>query len=226
MPIDFRENEIMRKGENEMDNEIKVENWNGYNIRFVNVNGEWQAVMKDVCDACDLKTNGISRRLSKDVISNHPLLTKGGYQEMLLINEYGIYDLVFQSKKPQAKEFRLWVYKMLSELRKATGLEGFEVFRMLDKEHQKEAMAKLQQGLSAPKRVDFIKANTITDKAISNKYGYPKMVKKDDMTPSMLADREPILNDTVELMTVHDKYGIPESVSKEIYKRYSKGEKK
>lgn len=209
-----------------MDNEIKVENWNGYNIRFVNVNGEWQAVLKDVCDALGMRTNAISKRMPKGATKSGYLMTNGGVQEMLLVNEYGIYKAFFRSNKPEAEEFQEWIYKIVSELRKATGLEGFEVFRMLDKEHQKEAMAKLQQGLSAPKRVDFIKANTITDKAISNKYGYPKMVKKDDMTPSMLADREPILNDTVELMTVHDKYGIPESVSKEIYKRYSKGEKK
>lgn len=204
-----------------MEETIKVENWNGYNIRFVNVNGEWQAVMKDVCDACDLKTNGISRRLSKDVISNHPLLTKGGYQEMLLINEYGIYDLVFQSKKPQAKEFRLWVYKMLSELRKTTGLEGFEIFRMLDKEHQKLAMSKLQSNLIEPTKEQFIKANTIADKAISNVYGYPKMVKKDDMTPQMLVDRQPIMEETVDVMLFKDKYGVPDSVSQTIYGRHT-----
>lgn len=37
---------------------------------------------------------------------------------------------------------------LLVELRKQTGLEGFEVFRMLDKEQQKEAMQKLREGVS------------------------------------------------------------------------------
>lgn len=110
---------------------------------------------------------------------------------------------------------------MLSELRKATGLEGFEVFRMLDKEHQKEAMKTLRDNLRQPTRVDFIKANSITNKAISNRYGYPKMIKKKDMSPQMLADREPILEDTVELMGVKDKFNLDIGVSENIYKKYA-----
>ena len=90
---------------------------------------------------------------------------------------------------------------------------------MLDKEHQKEMMKKLQEGLKKPARVDFIKANTIANKAVSLKHGYPKMVKKADMAPEMLKDREPILADTVELMTVKDKYGLDVSVSDTIYKK-------
>ena len=45
------------------------------------------------------------------------------------------------------------------------------------------------------------------------------MVKKADMAPEMLKDREPILADTVELMTVKDKYSLDVSVSDTIYKK-------
>ena len=138
---------------------------------------------------------------------------------MLIVNEFGIYDTVFQSRKAEAKEFRYWVYTMLKELREASGLEGFQVFRMLDKEHQKEAMKNLQKSLKQPKRVDFIKANTIANKAISNKHGYPKMIKKEEMTPQMLVEREEVLDDTVELMGVNDKYDLNISVSEQIYKK-------
>ena len=31
--------------------EMKVENWNGHNIRFVWKDGDWWGVAKDVCDA-------------------------------------------------------------------------------------------------------------------------------------------------------------------------------
>ncbi len=75
---------------------------------------------------------------------------------------------------------------------------------MLDKDHQKDAMQQLRNALAQPKRVDFIKANTIANKAVSNKYGYPKMVKKDEMTPNMLIDRQQILEDTVNLMVVKE----------------------
>lgn len=197
---------------------MKTEIWNGYPIRFVEKNGEWWAVLKDVCDALGLKTYDVSRRI-KDMVSTHNLETAGGKQQMLIVNEFGIYDTVFQSRKSEAKEFRYWVYEMLKQLRKATGLEGFQIFRMLDKEHQKEAMRHLQQSLKNPARVDFIKANTIANKAISNRHGYPKMVKKADMTPQMLVEREPILEDTVELMGVNDKYDLGISVSEQIYKK-------
>lgn len=196
---------------------MKTEVWNGYPIRFVEKDGEWWAVLKDVCDALGLKTYDVSRRI-RDMVSTHNLETAGGRQQMLIVNEYGIYDTVFHSRKPEAKEFRYWVYGMLKELRQSTGLEGFQIFRMLDKEHQKEAMSTLKKSLRQPVRVDFIKANTIANKAISNKYGYPKMVKKADMTPSMLVEREGVLDDTVELMGVNDKYQLGISVSEQIYK--------
>ena len=37
--------------------EIKIEKWADHDIRFVEVNGEWRAVLKDICDALDLKTS-------------------------------------------------------------------------------------------------------------------------------------------------------------------------
>ena len=174
MPIKLRK--LGQKGE-----DMKIENWNGHQIRFIEINGEWFAVLKDVCDALGLRSN-----------------------------------------KPEAKDFKRWVYGMLKDLRESTGLKGFEVFRMLDKEHQKDMMRELQSGLRHPVRVDFIKANTIANKAISNKHGLPKMVKKDEMTPEMLKEREPILEDTVDLMKAKERFELNDlSVSKKIYQMYN-----
>ena len=198
-------------------NELRAENWNGYTIRFVYVNGEWMAVLKDVCDAMNLKTFKVSQQLPKDILFRYTLPTNGGPQEMLLVNEIGIYKTVFRSHKPEAENFQDWVYNMLCNLRKATGLEGFEVFRMLDKEHQKQAMKRLQDGLRQPAKVDYIKANTIADKAVSSLYGHPKMLKKKDMPPQMLSERERILDDTVSLMALNDRYHLNLSVSAAIY---------
>lgn len=213
---------------------MKVEIWAGHSIRFVEQDGEWWAVLKDVCEALGLKTFDVRRRLGEDMGSNHTLRkdvpkrdtvsstavdTAGGKQEMLIVSEYGIYDTVFQSRKPEARAFRRWVYDMLATLRRQSGLEGFEVFRMLDKEHQKAMMQRLQQGLAHPVRVDFIKANTIANKAVSNRHGRVRMLKKAEMTPEMLADRERILADTVELMSVKDRFKLDISVSDAIYSR-------
>ena len=202
---------------------MKIENWNGHQIRFIEIKGEWWAVLKDVCDALNLKTKYIVERLEDEVVStDHVPDSLGRIQEMLVVNEYGIYDAIFSSKKPEAKDFKRWVYGMLKDLRESTGLKGFEVFRMLDKEHQKEMMRELQSGLRHPVRVDFIKANTIANKAISNKHGLPKMIKKDEMTPEMLKEREPILEDTVDLMKAKERFELNDlSVSKKIYQMYN-----
>jgi len=180
--------------------------------------GEWWAVATDICKALGLTqvTRAVSTLPAKGVTISKTL-TNGGVQEVNIINEQNIYRLIFKSRKPEAEQFQDWVYNMLKELRQATGLEGFQIFRMLDKEHQKEAMAKLKEGLRNPVRVDYIKANTIANKAVSNKFGFPKMVKKSDMTPDMLVARQCILEDTVELMTVKEKYNLDISVSDHIY---------
>lgn len=201
---------------------FRVENWMNHEIRFVEkVPGEWWAVLSDVATALDLKAFKVKQRLSDDLLSKYTVEdTLGRQQEMLIVNEYGIYETVFESRKKEAKEFKRWVFDMLKALRQSTGLEGFQVFRMLDKEHQKEAMAKLQESIHQPTKRHYIKANTIADKAVSSKFGYPKMMKKEDMSPDMLVARQPILDDTIELMVTVEKYGLPIKVSETIYSKH------
>lgn len=206
-----------------MNNEIRVENWNGYNIRFVDLNGEWWAVLADVCKPLGLQAKLVKQRLDDRVVLNYLLNDRFGRpHNTLLVNEIGIYKTIFKSRKPEAEAFQDWVFSVIKYLREQTGLEGFEVFRMMDKEHQKQAMTRLHNGLSEPIDVDYIKANTIANKAVSNKYGYPKMVKKEDMTPQMMKDREPIVDETVDLMVTKERYGLDFSVSDAIYNRVQK----
>ena len=195
---------------------MKTENWNGHEIRFVNINDEWWAVAKDVAEALGYpETNAMTKRLEKSDLMSDKL--SGMNMKSVLVNEFGIYDAVFGSHKKEAKEFKRWIFDIIKELRQSTGLEGFQVFRMLDKEHQKTAMQNLKKSLRKPVRVDFIKANVIANKAISNKHGFPKMIKKAEMTPDMLVERQEILDSTVELMGIKDRYGLKLSVSEEIY---------
>ncbi|MCC9696182.1 phage repressor protein [Streptococcus agalactiae] len=199
---------------------MRTETWNGYDIRFVEHQGEWWAVLADICHALDVKPKRVKERLVDEVVStDHVADSLGRQQEMLIVNEFGIYDTIFSSRKPEAKSFKFWVFETIKQLRQATGLEGFEVFRMLDKEHQKEAMARLTNSLDRVSKKDLIKANTITNKAVSNKFGYSKMVKKSEMTPDMLVAREMILDDTVELMGIKEKFGLNISVSESIYNK-------
>lgn len=36
----------------------RTENWRGHSIRFVEIDGNWWAVLKDICDALNLSTWG------------------------------------------------------------------------------------------------------------------------------------------------------------------------
>ena len=199
---------------------MKIEHWNGYDIRFVEHNGEWWAVLADIAKTLSLRTDKVKSRLENDHLSKVTIIdSMGRNQEALIVNEFGIYEAIFSSRKPEAKSFKLWVYETIKQLRQANGLEGFEIFRMLDKEHQKEAMARLSNSLGRISKTDMIKANTITNKAVSNKFGYSKMVKKSEMTPEMLVAREAVLDDTVELMGIKEKFGLKISVSDSIYNK-------
>ena len=201
---------------------IKIENWNGHEIRFVWQNGEWWAVGVDICKALDLSDPQKSiSRLPKDGVTNCRVTDAlNREQNTNIINEQNIYRLIFRSRKKEAEHFQDWVYNMLKELRQTIGLEGFQIFLMLDKEHQKEAMRRLKEGLKQSVKVDYIKANVVANKAVSNLYGYPKMIKKGEMTPDMLVKRQNILEDTVELMTVKEKYDLDISISQAIYNKY------
>jgi prophage antirepressor-like protein len=144
-------------------------------------------------------------------------------QDMTVISEAGIYQAIFNSQREEAKAFRKWVYGIIKHIREEVlGLKSYEVFRLMDKEHQKAAMQRLNESLREPVKVDYIKANTIADKAVSTMHGYPKMVKKPDMDEGMLRDREKILTDTVELMALNERFCLGLSVSEQIYRQYTR----
>ena len=47
---------------------MRTENWCGHEIRFIEVNGEWYAILKDICDALRLRTDAIASRLDSDML--------------------------------------------------------------------------------------------------------------------------------------------------------------
>lgn len=219
--------------------ELRVENWNGHLIRFVGNGDDWKAIGYDVAtalgykephhaiqahvdkkDRCLINLGSVLNQAgtSKSNTAKHCTTLKGGSPVMLVITEFGIYDLVFSSKMKQAKAFKRWVYQVIQQLRKQAGLKEYEAFRMLDKRIQQQAMERLD----ADNEVDYIKANTIANKAVSNKYGLPKMIGKKDMTPAMKRDRPTILNDVVDLMNAKQRFGLDISVSDTIYSNLKK----
>ena len=189
------------------------------NVRVIYEDGKYLFCAKDIANALGYKdtTNAIKQHC-RGVVKRHLIDGLGRKQETNFIPEGDVYRLITHSALQSAERFEKWLFdEVLPSLRKSTGLEAFEVFRMLDKEHQRKAMEKLRDSFVAPVRVDYIKANTIADKCVSTRYGYEKMLKKGDMTPDMLAERQRVLDDTVSLMTIKERYNMNISVSGVIY---------
>lgn len=67
-------------------------------------------VLKDVCDCLNYTNNRvIYNKIKDDEKKKSNLSTLGGVQELQLVNESGIYRIIFSSKSERADEFRKWV---------------------------------------------------------------------------------------------------------------------
>lgn len=80
-------------------------------IRTVEQNGEILFIAADICKALELGqvTNTI-RRLDED--EKALISIKGinkGNDKINAVNEYGLYNLVLSSRKPEAKAFKRWI---------------------------------------------------------------------------------------------------------------------
>jgi prophage antirepressor-like protein len=196
-------------------------------IRFIEKDGEYWAIASDVAKVLGFRdANTAVRVLPEHVRGTLKVRTTSEkkkarkYQDYTIINEKGIYRLVMRSNKPEALDFQDWICDVLVELRKATGLKGYEAFRMLDKQKQKEAMAIIQKAYKSDKPINYIKANSIANKAVSTAFGYSKMIGKDAMTSDMLEVRQFILDDVAKLTESKNQFNLDISVSKTIYDKY------
>ena len=127
---------------------MRTESWCGHDIRFIEVNGEWYAILKDICDALRLRSKDISQRLDSDMMErvcvetsydgSNDIRSRGENKTrwMLAVNELGIYEALFASRRLEARKFRRWSATVLQKLRNQVGLEQYEVMRMTEPEIQ------------------------------------------------------------------------------------------
>ena len=124
---------------------IKTESWCGHEIRFIEKDGEWWGILKDICDALDLRTSKVAERLDPEMLIRVPVPVEVPSKDvdsqtywMLAINELGIYEALFASRRLEARKFRRWSATVMKKLRSQVGLEGYEVMRMTDPEIQED----------------------------------------------------------------------------------------
>lgn len=92
-------------------------------VRVVMQHGEPLFCLTDVCRALDLNTNGVRARLTDGVISTYPIVDQLGREQVAnFVNEDGLYDVILDSRKPEAKQFRKWITsEVLPSIRKSGG---------------------------------------------------------------------------------------------------------
>lgn len=124
---------------------IRTENWCGYDIRFIEQNGEWWAILKDICDALELRTAKVAERLDQDMMTKVQVGVEVPSKDvdsqtywMTAVNELGIYEALFSSRRPEARKFRRWSTTVMKRLRQQVGLQGYEVMRMTEPEIQED----------------------------------------------------------------------------------------
>lgn len=80
-------------------------------VRTVEINGTPWLVGKDVATALGYKepTKAVRDKVDPEDRGVSKMDTPSGEQEMLIINESGLYSLILSSKMPKAKAFKRWV---------------------------------------------------------------------------------------------------------------------
>ena len=137
------------------------------NVRVVmKNNGAW-FVLKDVCDILEIgNPSDVVKRIPEKNLHLDTIEGSVGKRYGYLTNEYGIYEIIFTSRKKQAIEFKEWVFEeVLPSIRK-NGIYATEDFTkkaledpqfMIDaltalkKEREEKAKLELEKEINKPK---------------------------------------------------------------------------
>jgi prophage antirepressor-like protein len=96
--------------------------------------GEPWFVAKDVCDYLELENPSQAyKRVPDEDRGVSTIDTPSGSQQMVIVNEPGLYRLIFESRKPEAEAFKRWVFRELLPSLRRNGyyrLSGHSVLGM------------------------------------------------------------------------------------------------
>lgn len=94
-----------------MENEIRIFKSPLFgDIRTAGTSEEPLFCLSDVCKALDLLQGDVKRRLDDGLVSTQPIVDSlGRTQQANFVNEDGLYDVILDSRKPEAKAFRKWI---------------------------------------------------------------------------------------------------------------------
>lgn len=105
-------------------------------VRVVIIDGEPWFVLADLCRVLDLSNPSmVADRIESDALSTTEVIdSMGRTQQARVVSEPGMYEVIFLSRKPEARAFKRWITgTVLPEIRKtgsygqASGLTGPEL---------------------------------------------------------------------------------------------------
>ena len=186
-----------------MENTIKIFTYNNTNkVRTVEKDGEAWFVAKDVAKALGYKdtSDALKKHVDKEDKLTRRIADSGQMREVFIINEPGVYSLIFSSKLPSAKQFKHWVtHEVLPDIRKhgmyisdkvlSKSPEEFDkIFRLYAEEKNKvkalteqidndrayttlgKIVADMPGAFTIQEASDFLLQHGITDKGCYNLY--------------------------------------------------------
>jgi prophage antirepressor-like protein len=93
-----------------------------HTVRTVLIDGAPWFIAKDVCDVLKLKNPTVTLlKFPENEKGLSTTYTLGGEQHVLIVNEPGLYRLIFKSRKPEAEHFKTWVFTTVLPQIRQTG---------------------------------------------------------------------------------------------------------
>lgn len=127
----------------------------GEKVRVAWIDGEPHWVVLDVCRELDIKS---ARDAVRSLDEGYAVTTRvtdalGRERDTHVVNEAGLYQLIFQSRKESAKSFRKWIFnEVIPAIRKTGAYESMEV-------KQAKVLEALEAGDSAYRKIEWAKQN-------------------------------------------------------------------
>ena len=137
--------------------------------------------LTDVCKVLDLDSSAVARRLDGGVFTSHPIQDRlGRTQKANFVNEDGLYDVILDSRKPEARAFRKWITsEVLPAIRKNGG------YIVADGLTDDEIMAKAL----------MVAQKTIERKQIENHELKKENVRLENENVQLIAENQELKND-------------------------------
>lgn len=153
-------------------------------IRTLNVDGEPWFVGKDVAEVLGYSNpqEAIRNHVDNEDKGVSEILTPGGKQRPIIINESGLYSLILSSKLPSAKDFKRWItHEVIPAIRKTGGYIAGEE-HMNDDQLIAQALIVASRKLEA-RTAELAAANKSIDAMSPKADYYDKVLQNPGLTP-------------------------------------------